>query len=263
MQIDIIAKLYRENPHLLYFERNPVLERKILKHQSILSLETKPSTFFAYLAGFIDGEGTINVSQQKGTNQYHIGLSISQSNYEFMKNLFDEIGFCGCINRRPNYYYNTVGYSIQYQSEIAYLILKKCLPFFRRKRNNALLAIYVYELLESTRDKQRRFTKDTFILFKLKYFIAKSKYLNVVSYHPIIKQKENTPATFEDFRKLINSGVHKREALFQLRTTTSNIMLSALKQYKSKEEAKSNRKELKKLIGCSDSIFYDRLNSLW
>ena len=185
MQIETLNHLYKENPYLQYFEKNRNIVRKIITHQTLVSIDTKHEIFFAYLAGLIDGEGSITIFFQKNNNHYGIHLSISQANFPFLKKLYDEIGSRGKIASNINWKYNTEGYTIQYSGIIAASLLKRCLPYMRRKHKQAILAIYIHELLSSIRKNEVRISRNSFAIFYLKYCRARAKYLNVIPYHPV------------------------------------------------------------------------------
>lgn len=116
-------------------------------------------TFFAYLAGLIDGDGCFQFVKHKNLRNkrgytWDTLLSIGQGNREFLESLRREIGF-GMINecgRRRTYGMminqgHRCSYRLQFTSGYVRQLLPRILPFLRRKRKEALLLKEALSLL--------------------------------------------------------------------------------------------------------------------
>jgi len=109
-------------------------------------------TFYSYLAGFFDGEGSIHIriatkKNKKGSHSNHIRMSISNNNRKVLKFLISGIGF-GHITERRRKHKKRSGEkfkinpcSLIITGSKAKDLLKKILPFLIIKKEQARLCL--------------------------------------------------------------------------------------------------------------------------
>ena len=90
-------------------------------------------TDYAYIAGILDGEGSISI-----TNQFYLDVKIRNTNktvLEWIQNLTPARGHIYADKRRVLFCY-----SLQFSSKQALLLLKPLMPYLKIKKRQALLA---------------------------------------------------------------------------------------------------------------------------
>ena len=110
--------------------------------------------FLSYLAGFVDGEGTISISRrtrdkQRGWFSYDPYLSIVDSDIEVMKYIKDRIGFGSLrlisksrLKKRAELSIMTKPcYGLWFPNEKGRELIKALLPYLRVKANQARLVL--------------------------------------------------------------------------------------------------------------------------
>jgi len=94
-------------------------------------------TDLAYIAGLLDGEGTISIS-----NQFYMAVRIRNTDKEAMhwlKGIFPLARLYTIMPRQPTH---KTSYSLELSGDNASDLLKHLLPFLRIKKRQALLAIH-------------------------------------------------------------------------------------------------------------------------
>jgi hypothetical protein len=128
---------------------------------------TNENEKYAYLAGFIDGDGSIYAQIKKNKtfkykHQIQITVQVTQSTKRqwFLKQFETEIG-AGNVRERSKKKEDTKkdsvsDYMLTEQNKIVEL-LKRIQPFLRLKKKQANLVIRIIEQLPSTKDSQDKF----------------------------------------------------------------------------------------------------------
>ena len=103
----------------------------------IMSSTNPTDTEWAYLAGFIDGEGYIGAVK----SGYNVRVRILQKNSSVLESLVDDFPVGNLTRRRFNGKFYPI-WQIQGAREVAWL-LEGCLPYLRLKKDQAEIAIYL------------------------------------------------------------------------------------------------------------------------
>lgn len=109
---------------------------------------------YSYLAGIIDGEGSIDVSvaipvKQRKSHSYRIRLKCSMCKDGAIKLLKKEFGGKIFLRTRKNPRHNPL-FEWSIRSDLALNALNKILPYLRIKNRQAILAIELHELVSKT-----------------------------------------------------------------------------------------------------------------
>lgn len=104
-------------------------------------------TDWAYLAGFVDGEGCISVS--KGTRQWYPKLGISQNDQVVLLELYELFGVGRFKIWQPKEGKARARWNI-YRAEHLRWILNGVLPYLRLKKSQAEVALHI---LDNRRDE--------------------------------------------------------------------------------------------------------------
>lgn len=102
-----------------------------------------------YIAGFIDGEGCINITWPRKKNSFFLRVSIANTDLGLLKSVKKDLGIGGISLKRPSKKSRFKSYQYWVAGCKALLVLKKLLPFLRGKKEEALLGIKFQE--EKTR----------------------------------------------------------------------------------------------------------------
>jgi hypothetical protein len=100
-----------------------------------------------YLAGFFDGEGCIHLAKQVSRDParrptFRMRVVIGQNNLEILEFFSHEIGVPGKIHKvTRTQKQNRQCYSLIYDGSASFEVLRKLLPFLRRKKHEALVAL--------------------------------------------------------------------------------------------------------------------------
>ncbi len=98
---------------------------------------------WAYAAGLLDGEGTINIWQQKTYRQFVLRIQVANSCREALEWLRARFG--GSIHKNcGGRYVNLTVYSWQLSARLADAFLKGCAPFSIMKKDQIEVALRLY-----------------------------------------------------------------------------------------------------------------------
>lgn len=90
----------------------------------------------AYLAGIIDGEGTI--SFMKRGNNYFPTVSIANTSKELMDWCKAKVGEKACVCRKiPRYEHHSLSYHIRWRFDAALRVAELCFPYLIIKKEHA------------------------------------------------------------------------------------------------------------------------------
>lgn len=98
--------------------------------------------FLAYLAGFIDGEGSIYISRGKKLKngyQYFLCLSVNNTDNLVIEEIQEKTG--GCISISPDKRNKRKLSRLRLYNNQALFVLERIIPFLRVKKNQAILAV--------------------------------------------------------------------------------------------------------------------------
>ena len=108
-------------------------------------LEPLNNEFYAYLAGFLDGEGCFQLAKHKNPRVrrgfgWMPQLSIGQTNKPYMLWLHKKIGYGCFVDRNPNYH-------LIFTSGHLRKLLPHILPYLKRKKEEAELLTIALRLI--------------------------------------------------------------------------------------------------------------------
>lgn len=124
-------------------------------------LEALPAHTAAYLAGLVDGDGSIYLSRRKKLPTWILTVQLGGVGIEFVRSLHAECGSPGCVNvrtpksskRKKCAIWTMVGLT-------AVTFLKAVRPWLRLKREQAETAIAFHSIsVEGGRPGERRYTE--------------------------------------------------------------------------------------------------------
>lgn len=100
----------------------------------------------AYLAGFLDGEGTIVIGTHGQVNRLSVRVIIGNTNKEILTNLQELWG--GCLSTRQPQKEGWKACSVlEWSTSKAIEILKEVLPYLKLKKEQSLIAIQFQETI--------------------------------------------------------------------------------------------------------------------
>jgi hypothetical protein len=112
------------------------------------------ATDLAYLAGIIDGEGTIGIYKGGGPYSYYLRLIVTNSSLPLMKWVHAGVGGSFIKQRRDTDRHAQIWYVILMQQRAAHLI-RRCLPYIIVKRAQADNALEFIDEFVSSRGTGR------------------------------------------------------------------------------------------------------------
>ena len=90
----------------------------------------------SYLAGIIDGEGTITIL--KRGNSFHPVVSIANTSLELLRWCKARVGLPSVIcTKKPQFANHSLSYHIQWRFDAALQVTKMCLPYLIVKKSHA------------------------------------------------------------------------------------------------------------------------------
>jgi hypothetical protein len=108
-------------------------------------VQTLSAESSAYIAGLIDGEGTVTLSRLHANESRRLVVSIVSTEIELLQFVLDQAG-AGKITRKRAYSdRHAVSFCYSVSSRQALSLLRQCLPYLKSyKRKRAELAIHEY-----------------------------------------------------------------------------------------------------------------------
>jgi hypothetical protein len=102
----------------------------------------------AYIAGLIDGEGTVTLTRLHADENRRLVISIANTEQSLLKFVIDQVGAGKITRKRTNLPQHTPSFCYAVTSRQALSLLKQISPYLRSyKRKRADLALELYELL--------------------------------------------------------------------------------------------------------------------
>ena len=100
-------------------------------------------TYYAYLAGFIDGEGCFLVHKHKNKRcslgySWQISMTITQYNFKFLQEIVKELGYGQLVISR---------HFICFSSNHLRVLIPKILPYLRIKKPQAELVLEAIDII--------------------------------------------------------------------------------------------------------------------
>lgn len=111
-----------------------------------------------YLAGFVDGEGSLSLARKprRGSPEYCVRVSIANTNREILGEIQQELGGTIAESRRRNPKWK-LGYSLIWTNAAAVGILRRIAPHLRVKSSNAVALLeYTEHVIEYGRPRDRK-----------------------------------------------------------------------------------------------------------
>jgi hypothetical protein len=126
---------------------------------------------WAYLAGFIDGEGTITIASDG--RKFHPCVSVANTDYAVLEWCITFVGNGGVSSKKKYKDYHKQSYYISWRYDAALNIMSKCLPYLKVKRKQAELILSKWKMYTPRNGK---YTED--ILIKKSELIKQIRLLN-------------------------------------------------------------------------------------
>jgi len=99
----------------------------------------------AYLAGIIDGEGTVTLSRGRKNAQRQLAVTVSSTDRELLEYVARVVGAGKITNKQIHKRNHSAAYTYQVYNRQALSILRQTVPFLRTyKRNRAEIALDGY-----------------------------------------------------------------------------------------------------------------------
>ena len=107
-----------------------------------------PSEVAAYIAGLIDGEGTITLSRLHANENRRLVISIANTEFPLLKFVIDEVGAGKITRKKTTSDRHTPSFCYAVSSRQALALLRQICPYLRSyKKRRAELALRLYESL--------------------------------------------------------------------------------------------------------------------
>lgn len=94
----------------------------------------------AYLAGLLDGEGSIGIDNHGGIRTPSVRITLTNTNIDMLAELKTLWGGCLSARRKRNLYWKPVS-DLIWASKTTDFVLKAVLPYLRIKRKQCLVAL--------------------------------------------------------------------------------------------------------------------------
>jgi hypothetical protein len=102
----------------------------------------------AYIAGLVDGEGTITLTRLHANENRRIVVSIANTEFDLLRFVIDQVGVGKITRKRTIAARHTPSFCYAITSRQALALLRQITPYLRSyKRQRAELALAVYERL--------------------------------------------------------------------------------------------------------------------
>jgi hypothetical protein len=118
-------------------------------------MDTVSDTDWAYLAGFIDGEGCIIANPTNRRTCFKPTINLKQVHHPSLQEVQDIFGVGKLyVKKAKGNRHSQLVWRIFRQGEVEYL-LRGCLPYLKLKKRQAALALYIQERHNSWTVQQR------------------------------------------------------------------------------------------------------------
>jgi hypothetical protein len=116
-----------------------------------------PLEVAAYIAGLIDGEGTVTLTRLHANEHRRIVVSIANTEYQILRFVIDQVGAGKITRKKTTSDRHTPSYCYAVTSRQALALLRQIAPHLQSyKRQRAELALRSYELLTPRNGKYTR-----------------------------------------------------------------------------------------------------------
>ena len=132
----------------------------------------------AYIAGLIDGEGTVTLCRKHRNENHQLAISISNTEIELLDYVFEAIGAGKITRKRTAKQHHTPSYCYAIYNRQALALLRQVLPFLKTyKLKRAQLILEKYLVLTPRNGKytsSMQQKRDEFVesVFAIKYSVA-------------------------------------------------------------------------------------------
>ena len=109
-------------------------------------VNTLDQTDAAYIAGLIDGEGTVTLSRRHRNENRHVVISISNTDRPLLEYVLNSVGAGKITNKRTSQSHHTPSYTYAIANRQALALLKQTLPYlktYKAKRSDIILRDYI------------------------------------------------------------------------------------------------------------------------
>ena len=115
---------------------------------------------WAYLAGFLDGDGCITITTKNQRRTYCIEVRYSQTNGPFLQHLRDLVGIGSVYQTSKPKGNHSARFQWVFASGKAEEFLRAIFPFLVLKKDQAEIALKLAELMRQQRAKSYRLTEE-------------------------------------------------------------------------------------------------------
>ena len=111
-------------------------------------MQTLTPAIAAYIAGLVDGEGTVTLSRLHKDGNRRLVLSIANNELALLRFVLIQVGAGKITRKRASLTHHTPSFCYSISSRQALALLKQLLPYLQSyKRNRAAFALEHYEAL--------------------------------------------------------------------------------------------------------------------
>lgn len=131
----------------------------------------RPKTDYAYIAGLIDGEGCIQIEKMKTNRvspQYQLKIQVNMTSLDCIKKLQGVFGGKFYSRKREGTNYQSFNWVIF--SKNCQHLLKKCLPYFQEKKQQAIAGIEFQNIINHRKLGSRIPLTPKEIMIREKYY---------------------------------------------------------------------------------------------
>jgi hypothetical protein len=100
----------------------------------------------AYIAGLIDGEGTVTLSRRHRSENRQLVVSISNTDHPLLEYVLDSVGAGKITNKKTYQSHHTASYTFTISNRQALKLLEQILPYlktYKAKRSDIILRDYI------------------------------------------------------------------------------------------------------------------------
>jgi len=104
------------------------------------------ATDAAYIAGLLDGEGTVTLTRKHRNENHQLALSISNTDLSLLRYVYETVGAGKITAKRTTRISHTPSYTYAIYNRQALALLKQLFPYlktYKAKRASMILASYV------------------------------------------------------------------------------------------------------------------------